>query len=272
MSRTVLLALVAASVSCGSEPGPNGDPADVPRVVFNLDNAPLPHVARLLGQLTGRGIVIAPEVDRVSECLTISILNPAPVPVSQALVQTREAYADSGVQVVDAEGSLVFRRAEGATLPSCAPALADGLLDEMLDDMREEVAELERGEDERERDDPLAVVRASLRTISADEVEVSRAALHEVLGNQEALMRAARVVPHQQDGVASLKIFGIRSGSLLGLLGFRNGDGIRLINGHDVASPQAALEAYAQVRNADDIRVELIRNGQPMTRTIHIAD
>ena len=79
-------------------------------------------------------------------------------------------------------------------------------------------------------------------------------------------MRTARVIPHEQGGrTVGVKLYGIRRSSLLGRLGIQNGDMLRTINGYDMTAPDSALEAYARLRNADRITINLQRRGQDQT-------
>jgi general secretion pathway protein C len=86
----------------------------------------------------------------------------------------------------------------------------------------------------------------------------------------EALSRLtsprARLVPELRDGRATgLRLYGIRPDSLVSDLGLQNGDTIRAINGLALTSPSAALEIYAKLRSADRVRVDVERDGQPLT-------
>jgi general secretion pathway protein C len=63
------------------------------------------------------------------------------------------------------------------------------------------------------------------------------------------------------DGVL---VFDIRPQSVLRILGIRNGDVIRSVNGLTITDPKSALTAYQQLRKADTVTVELERVGQPV--------
>ena len=60
-------------------------------------------------------------------------------------------------------------------------------------------------------------------------------------------------------------MYGIRRNSVLGQLGIQNGDMLRTINGYDMSSPDSALEAYARLRSAERITLNLNRRGQDQT-------
>jgi general secretion pathway protein C len=82
---------------------------------------------------------------------------------------------------------------------------------------------------------------------------------------------ALRVVPERKDGkLVGLRLFGIRPQTLLGTLGLRNGDRLESINGFDVGSPEKALEAYARLRSATHLRVQVNRVGKPVELNFHI--
>ncbi|MFO0579292.1 MAG: hypothetical protein U1A78_35265 [Polyangia bacterium] len=105
-----------------------------------------------------------------------------------------------------------------------------------------------------------------------DRCTLHRSSLDELLSHSELLAQSARLVPVFKDGQAQgFKVMGLRPGSLLGLLGLRNGDELREINGFDLSSPERALAAYASLRSATELRVGLLRAGAPRTRTYVIV-
>jgi len=59
-----------------------------------------------------------------------------------------------------------------------------------------------------------------------------------------------------------IRLFGVRPDTLLGALGLENGDRLQSINGFDMASPEKVLEAYARLRTADHLIVQVNRRGQ----------
>jgi general secretion pathway protein C len=102
------------------------------------------------------------------------------------------------------------------------------------------------------------------------ERHVERALMEHVVSNPVSL-RAIRVVPEQRDGqIIGLRLFGIRPGSLLSSLGVQNGDRLETINGFSLASPEQALTAYARLRTAPRLRVQLSRAGKPVQLDLNI--
>ena len=105
-----------------------------------------------------------------------------------------------------------------------------------------------------------------IQKVSDTDFNIDRSVVDRILENQAELMRSARIVPEQKDGkTVGIRLFGIRSDTLLGTLGMQNGDRLEKINGYDMASPEKALEAYARLRTASKLTVTLSRRGNPMT-------
>jgi len=110
-----------------------------------------------------------------------------------------------------------------------------------------------------------------IQRVSETEFAIDRSVIDDVLENQAQLIASTRIVPEQRDGkTIGVRLFGIRSDTLLGTLGLQNGDRLESINGHDVADPAKALEAYAGLPTASSISVQLTRRGQPTRLEIQI--
>ena len=110
-----------------------------------------------------------------------------------------------------------------------------------------------------------------IQRISPTEFNIDRGVVDKILENQSELMRQARIVPEQENGkVVGIRMFGIRPETLLGTLGMENGDRLQTINGFDMASPEKALEAYARLRTADKLVVQVNRRGQNMNLDYNI--
>lgn len=114
-------------------------------------------------------------------------------------------------------------------------------------------------------------IASKIQKVSANEFNVDRGVIDKILENQSELMRAARVVPEQENGkTVGVRLFGIRPDTLLGVLGMENGDRLEKINGFDMGSPEKALEAYARLRTADHLTVSINRRGQPQNIDFNI--
>jgi general secretion pathway protein C len=106
-------------------------------------------------------------------------------------------------------------------------------------------------------------IAKGIQKVSATEFKVDRGVVDKILENQADLMRQARIVPEQENGkMVGIRLFGVRPDTLLGVLGMENGDRLQTINGFDMTSPEKALEAYARLRTADHLTVQVNRKGQ----------
>lgn len=106
----------------------------------------------------------------------------------------------------------------------------------------------------------VAALVSKIRRLSTTEFHIDRAAWDTALEQQESLFRAVRVVPESRAGKnVGLRVFGIRPGTLLGELGLQNGDLILNINGFEIGTPERALNAFATLRSAPQLRVQLER-------------
>jgi general secretion pathway protein C len=105
-------------------------------------------------------------------------------------------------------------------------------------------------------------IKNGIRKTGPTTFDVDRSVVDKILENQAELMRQARIVPEQENGkVVGIRLFGVRNDTLLGVLGMENGDRLQQINGFDMTSPEKALEAYARLRTADHLTVQVNRKG-----------
>ncbi len=95
---------------------------------------------------------------------------------------------------------------------------------------------------------------------------IARTLLDRVLADTTSLVTTVRIVPAIGDGKPiGFKLFAIRPGSLWARLGFLNGDTVQTVNDIDITSPEKALEAYTQLRNATRFAVRIVRHGEALT-------
>jgi general secretion pathway protein C len=114
-------------------------------------------------------------------------------------------------------------------------------------------------------------IKKGIVRISATEFNIDRGVVDKILENQAELMKQARIVPEQENGkVVGIRLFGVRNDTLLGALGMENGDRLQSINGFDMTSPEKALEAYARLRTAEHMTVQINRKGSNMNLDYNI--
>ncbi len=112
---------------------------------------------------------------------------------------------------------------------------------------------------------------AKIHKVSDTEFNVERSVVDEILNMQGELMRNTRMRPVKEgDKVVGLKLSRVRPGSLLDVLGLKNGDQLTSINGFELTDPQKALEAYGRLRTADRLALQITRGGVPVSIDFNI--
>jgi general secretion pathway protein C len=119
--------------------------------------------------------------------------------------------------------------------------------------------------------DLLAQIRPRIQKVSDTEFNIDRSVVDKILENQAELMKSVRIVPDTKDGkVLGIRLFGIKSNTLLDALGLQNGDRLDSINGFNMGSPEKALEAYARLRTASQLDIAVNRRGAAVSIAHHI--
>ncbi|HHH28292.1 MAG TPA: general secretion pathway protein GspC [Polyangiaceae bacterium] len=109
-------------------------------------------------------------------------------------------------------------------------------------------------------------LKNKITKVSDTEYNIERSVVDDILEKQAELMRYTRLKPVKDgDKVVGLRMSRIRSGTLLDVLGLKNGDQVQSINGFDLTDPQKALEAYGRLRTADRLTLKITRGGNPTT-------
>ena len=118
---------------------------------------------------------------------------------------------------------------------------------------------------------PAVPVGLGILKLSGTVFLVDRRVFDLAVENQADWMRSPRIVPDQEHGrVVGIRLFGVRPDSLLGLVGFENGDRLESINGFDVFSPDRAVELYERLRTVDDLSIIVDRRQSKVRLQYHI--
>jgi type II secretory pathway component PulC len=115
--------------------------------------------------------------------------------------------------------------------------------------------------------DPLV---DTVRKLDDLNYEVPRTTIDLILANPDFYARQARLVPSVHGSVDGFKLYAIQPGSLWAAIGVMNGDTLHAINGTELTSPDKALELFQKIRDANEIKLDVIRRGGS-TETITVA-
>jgi general secretion pathway protein C len=114
-------------------------------------------------------------------------------------------------------------------------------------------------------------IASRIQKVSATEINVDRQVVDRILENQAELFKRFRIVPEKRNGAnVGIRLLGIDPNSLAGMLGLQNGDQLQTINGLDMTSPEKILEAYARLRTADHLTVQVNREGKDVNIDLNI--
>ena len=118
-----------------------------------------------------------------------------------------------------------------------------------------------------------AEIEAGITKRGPGRFELSRNAAKKLLAEPRHFARGARIVPAIKDGKpVGFKLYAIRPSSLFATLGFKNGDTITRVNGHDITTLDKAVEVYGKIRNSSKLRFEITRLKRPAAVVITIVE
>ena len=104
------------------------------------------------------------------------------------------------------------------------------------------------------------------RAVAPGVMAFARSDVHRWLQTGMGPLRTTRIVPALRDGrIVGVRVYGVRRGEGIARLGIVDGDVIQRVNGLDIASPDRCLEAYARLRQSDEVVVDLVRRGRRLT-------
>jgi hypothetical protein len=214
-------------------------------VSLHLDSAHALEVLTSMEAFGGEPVLVDAAALASLRCLSVSVSTAGPVPGRVAAETIAATLRIQHYQIEHAAGRWVVSADPTAPPKTCAPA-APVAQAESLDEVAGEIAR-------------------SIRRVSETEYVLTRHGLEVFLEHMPALFRQVRFVPElQAKRVVGLRLSGLREGDTAERLGLLDGDRLERLAGHEVSSPDKALEAYAAVRSANRIVLEIMRQGAPM--------
>ena len=116
------------------------------------------------------------------------------------------------------------------------------------------------------RQSNVAAVKQGVIAIDESRWQISKAVVDNARANLNSLLQTARMIPQVENGrTIGFKLVEMEKGSLLEQIGLRVGDLIVEINQVKLNSPEKALQIFQQLREANNITLGLMRNGQAET-------
>ena len=105
-----------------------------------------------------------------------------------------------------------------------------------------------------------------VRQIGENKWVIPKEVAEETRNNVNELLKQARMEPRIVDGMTDgFVVRSLRANSFLDQIGLRRGDVLMAINSVPLNSPEKALQIFQQLREARDIKIDLLRKDQPLT-------
>jgi type II secretory pathway component PulC len=107
---------------------------------------------------------------------------------------------------------------------------------------------------------------SKIKKINDTTYDVPSSVIDAVLADPMSASKGARVVPAVKDGKADgFKLYAIRPSSVYAALGLQNGDTLHKVNNNELTTADKALEVYVKLREAKNIKLEIVRRGKTIT-------
>ncbi|GMR03458.1 MAG: type II secretion system protein GspC [Thermodesulfovibrionia bacterium] len=104
------------------------------------------------------------------------------------------------------------------------------------------------------------------RKINEKQYLLNQKKVEQALRNPEKILSDARLFPNIKDGKQEgFRISEVKPGGIYQNLGLRNRDVLLRINGLDLSTPEAAMQAMSALKGMNTINLDIIRNGSKMT-------
>lgn len=111
-----------------------------------------------------------------------------------------------------------------------------------------------------------------IRHVSDNFYNIDRSEVDSALDNMSQLFTQIRAVPHFEGGQSTgFRLFAIRQNSLFDNIGLRNGDIIQNINGTQINDPARALALIQELRQAQQLNVQILRNKETVNLQYNIG-
>jgi general secretion pathway protein C len=113
---------------------------------------------------------------------------------------------------------------------------------------------------------PAAQPNTLATSVGTGSYVVDQRALNASLDNIGQAMTDARLLPSLKEGkVEGFRASEVKPGGIFGMVGIKNGDVLLRINDFPIDSPDKAIQSFVSLKGQSRIRLDLIRDGQPVT-------
>ena len=101
--------------------------------------------------------------------------------------------------------------------------------------------------------------------------KIPRETVDHSMGDLGSILTQIRAIPNVQNGkINGFALSEIEPGSVFDEMGLEEGDVLRSINGQPMTDPALAMQMMSSLRNANQINIQVLREGHPTTLTYQI--
>ena len=116
---------------------------------------------------------------------------------------------------------------------------------------------------------PPAVAASSVTAVAhqgGGSYIIDQRALNAALDNPAQAMTDARLLPSQKDGkVEGFRASEVKPNGVFSMIGIKNGDVLLRLNDFPMDSPDKALQSFIALKGQNRLKLDVIRDGQPVT-------
>jgi general secretion pathway protein C len=111
-----------------------------------------------------------------------------------------------------------------------------------------------------------------IRQVAQDTFQLDRREMDHAMENLNDLFTQVRAVPYADGNGATqgFRLFSIKPQSLIERLGLKNGDIVQRVNGVEISDPSTAFSLLQDLQGRSQVRVDVLRNRQPVTLSYEI--
>lgn len=121
-------------------------------------------------------------------------------------------------------------------------------------------------------DPTISEEREGVRQVTPDSFHIDRQEVDRAMNNLNELFTQARAIPYSSpEGEAQgFRLFAIKPQSLIDRIGLKNGDIVQRVNGVEISDPSTAFGLLQELQGHSQVRVDVMRNHQPVTLSYEI--
>jgi len=108
--------------------------------------------------------------------------------------------------------------------------------------------------------------------VAQDTFQIDRREVDHAMENLNDLFTQVRAVPYADGNGATqgFRLFSIKPQSLIERLGLKNGDIVQRVNGVELSDPSTAFSLLQDLQGHSQVRIDVLRNRQPVTLSYEI--